>query len=103
MNKIADISYGDFNDCALSAFAIYNASLKSISSVKDSQILDNDCLIFSTMAVNNSQICSTFLESENSTVPVIQDNFGREFVQPIDIDGSRHNIYLLNPSIKYGI
>jgi hypothetical protein len=99
MNKIADISYGDFNDCALSAFAVYDASLKSISTVKDAQILGNDCLMFST----NDQVCSTFLESENDTVAVMQDNFGRKFIRPIDIDGVQHDIYLLNPSIKYGI
>lgn len=101
--KIADISYDDFNDSALTAFAVYNASLKSISSVTDSEIRGDACLIFSTMAVNNQQVYSKFLESENETVPVLQDEFGRKFIQPIDINKQRHDIYLLNPSVRYGI
>lgn len=101
--KIANISYDDFNDSALAAFAVYNASLKSISSVTDYEILSDACLIFSTFAVNNSQIHTKFLESENKTVPVMQDEYGRKFIRPTDINGEQHDIYFLNPSITYGI
>jgi hypothetical protein len=101
--KIANISYDDFNDSALTAFAVYNASLKSISSVTDGEIFGDAFLTFSTMAANNSQICSTFMESDNLTVPVLEDYCGRKFIQPIDTNKQRHDIYLLNPSVTYGI
>ena len=101
--KIAELSYDDFHNCALTAFAVYNDSLRSISSVTEQNLIDDACLNFSTMSVHNSQIISIFFESRNNTVPVMQDEYGRKFVQPLDERGERHNIYFLNPSIAFGI
>lgn len=98
--KIAEISYGDFSDSVLRSFAIYNKTLENFPSVIDEHD-DDDYLIFIDRKHPAIKLF-TISKKDNQTIPVFED-FGRKYVNPIDQNGKRHILFLLNPSVKFGL